>query len=118
MSTLYEKYGGEETIAKVVNYFYDLVLADDTVNHFFKNTDMEKQRKHQTKFISFALGGPNQYSGGAMSKVHEGMDLQPAHFDAIIKHLRSALVHFGVIEDDMRMALNKVESLRGDILYK
>lgn len=24
---------------------------------------MEKQRKHQTKFISFALGGPNQYSG-------------------------------------------------------
>ncbi|MDF2644733.1 MAG: globin [Paenibacillus sp.] len=118
MSTLYEKFGGEETIAKVVNYFYDLVLADDTVNHFFKNTDMEKQRKHQAKFISFALGGPNQYSGGAMSKVHEGMDLQPAHFDAIIKHLRFALVHFGVFEDDISEALNKVESLRGDILYK
>jgi hemoglobin len=41
-----KKLGGEETIAKVVDYFYDLVLADDTVNHFFENTDMEKQRQH------------------------------------------------------------------------
>lgn len=79
---------------------------------------MEKQRKHQTKFISYALGGPNQYSGGAMSKVHEGMDLQPPHFDAIVKHLHSALVHFGVSEVDTSKALDKVESLRGDILYK
>lgn len=118
MSTLYEKLGGEDTIAKVVDYFYDLVLADDTVNHFFENTDMEKQRRHQTKFISFALGGPNQYPGGAMAKVHEGMDLQPSHFNAIVRHLRAALVHFGVGEEDIAKALDKVESLREDILYK
>jgi hemoglobin len=118
MSKLYEKLGGEEAIAKVVDYFYELVLADDTVSHFFESTDMEKQRKHQTKFISFALGGPNQYTGGAMSKVHEGMNLQPAHFDAIVKHLRAALVHFGVNEDDIAKALETVGSLRGDILYK
>jgi hemoglobin len=42
--SLYKKLGEEETISKVVDYFYDLVLADDTVNHFFENTDMEKQR--------------------------------------------------------------------------
>ena len=118
MGTFYEKYGGEETIAKVVDYFYDLVLADDTVNHFFNNTDMEKQRKHQTKFISYALGGPNQYSGQSMSKVHEGMNLQPDHFDAIVKHLHSALTHFGVNESDIDDALTKVESLREDIIYK
>lgn len=78
--TLYEKVGGEEAIAKVVDYFYsELVLKDDTVNHFFEKTDMEKQRGHQTKFISFALGGPKQYSGQSMAKAHQGMDLQPAH---------------------------------------
>lgn len=118
MSTLFEKFGGEETIAKVVDYFYELVLADATVNHFFEHTDMEKQRMHQTKFISFALGGPNQYTGGAMSKVHEGMNLQPVHFDAIVEHLRAALTHFGVGKEDIAKALDKVESLRGDILYK
>ena len=118
METFYEKYGGEETISKVVDYFYDLVLADDTVNHFFKDTDMEKQRKHQTKFISYALGGPNQYTGQSMAKVHEGMNLQPVHFDAIVKHLHAALTHFGVSERDIDDALTKVGSLRDDILYK
>jgi hemoglobin len=117
-ANLYEKLGGEETIAKVVDYFYKLILADDTVNHFFENTDMEKQIRHQTKFISFALGGPNQYSGQSMSKVHQGMNIQPVHFDAIVKHLHDALAHFGVAESDIEQALSKVATLRDDILYK
>ena len=117
--SLYEKVGGEEAIAKVVDYFYsELVLKDNTVNHFFKETDMEKQRSHQTKFISFALGGPNQYSGQSMAKAHQGMDLQPEHFNAIVKHLHDALAHFGVNEADIDTALTKVASLRDDILYK
>lgn len=79
---------------------------------------MEKQRLHQTKFISFALGGPNQYSGNSMAKAHEGMNLQPEHFNAIAKHLHDALAHFGVSEADIDTALTKVASLRDDILYK
>ncbi|PMC40140.1 group 1 truncated hemoglobin [Bacillus sp. UMB0899] len=117
--TIYEKVGGEEAIAKVVDYFYsELVLKDDTVNHFFKNTDMEKQRKHQTKFISFALGGPNQYSGNSMEKAHQGLNIQPDHFDSIVKHLHDALSHFGVEESDIKVALEKVGSLRDNIIYK
>jgi hemoglobin len=116
--TLYEKIGGEAAIRKVVDYFYDLVLADPTVNHFFKNTDMEKQRLHQTKFISFALGGPNQYTGKSMSKAHEGMNLQPKHFDAIVKHLSDALAHFGVSQADIDQVSAHVETLRDDVLYK
>lgn len=117
--SLYEKLGGEEAISKVVDYFYkELVLKDDTVNHFFEDIDMEKQIQHQAKFISFALGGPNQYSGQSMAKAHQGMNLQPEHFDAIAKHLDDALAHFGVTETDREKALSKVASLRDDILYK
>ncbi len=117
-TTLYEKVGGEEAISKVVYYFYGLVLADDTVNHFFKNTDMEKQHKHQTKFISFALGGPNQYTGLSMAKIHTGMNLQEKHFNAIAKHLHDALAHFGVSESDIDQVLTHVSSLKDDILHK
>ncbi|WP_180320580.1 group I truncated hemoglobin [Alkalihalobacterium alkalinitrilicum] len=117
--TIYEKLGGEDAIAKVVDYFYtELVLKDDTVNHFFKHTDMEKQRRHQTKFISFALGGPNQYSGQSMEKAHEGMNIQPEQFEAIAKHLHTALAHYGVNESDIDTALSKVASLKDDIIYK
>jgi len=118
MGSLYDKFGGEKTIAKVVDYFYELVLADETVNRFFENTDMEKQRQHQTKFISFALGGPNQYTGASMATAHKGMNLQPVHFDAIVSHLRSALEHFGVTGGDLEEVIGKVNSLREDILYQ
>jgi hemoglobin len=117
--TLYEKVGGEEAISKVVDYFYnELVLKDDTVNHFFQQTDMEKQREHQAKFISFALGGPNQYTGKSMAKAHGGMNLKPEHFQAIVNHLHDALAHYGVPEAEIDTALTKVASLRDDILYK
>ncbi|WP_166242032.1 group I truncated hemoglobin [Paenibacillus turpanensis] len=118
MTTLYEQLGGEGTIGKVVDYFYELVLADDTVNHFFSHTDMEKQRKHQTKFISFALGGPNQYTGLSMAKAHEGMNIQPQHFQAIANHLAAALAHFNVPQDSIDTVIAKVASLKDDILYK
>lgn len=116
--TLYDKLGGEDVIRKVVDTFYELVLKDETVNHFFANTDMEKQRLHQTKFISFALGGPGRYTGQSMEKVHTGMNLQPEHFDAIVKHLHDALAHFQVDKADISQALQTVETLRDDILYK
>ncbi len=116
--SLYDQLGGEAAISKVVDYFYELVLKDDSVNSYFKETDMEKQRSHQTKFISFALGGPNQYSGKSMAKAHEGMNLQEVHFQAIVKHLHEALAHFGVSERDIDTALTKVASLKDDILQK
>ena len=117
--SLYEKVGGEEAISKVVDYFYsELVLKDETVNQFFQNTDMEKQRGHQTKFISFALGGPKHYTGKSMAKAHEGMNLQEEHFQAIATHLHDALAHFGVSEADIDTALTKVASLKDDILHK
>lgn len=116
---LYKKLGGEEAIQKVVDYFYnEKVLKDHAVNHFFEHTDMAKQRLHQAKFISFALGGPNDYSGQSMAKAHEGMDLQPEHFNAIVNHLHDALAHFGVSETDIDKALTKVGSLKDDVLYK
>lgn len=117
-TTVYEKLGGEAAISKVVDTFYELVLADPTVNHFFANTDMEKQRNHQTKFISFALGGPNQYTGTSMVKAHEGMNIQPVHFEAIVKHLSEALSRHNVSPRDIDTALSQIATLKDDILYK
>ncbi|MDQ0268228.1 truncated hemoglobin YjbI [Cytobacillus purgationiresistens] len=79
---------------------------------------MEKQRRHQTKFISFAHGGPNQYNGRSMAKVHEEMNIQPEQFDTIAKHLHDALAHHAVDEQDINAAIKKVASLKGDNIYK
>ncbi|PYI56895.1 group I truncated hemoglobin [Paenibacillus flagellatus] len=117
-ANLYEKLGGEETIAKVVRAFYEKVLADDTVNGFFAHTDMDKQMRHQTAFIGFALGSGRQYQGKSMAKAHEGMNLQPVHYDAIVRHLGDTLREFGVSPEDIRQVADKLNTLRDDILYK
>lgn len=71
--TLYERLGGHDAIKSVVDKFYVYMLDDNRVKEFFKNTDMNKQRKSQTDFISMATGGPNNYQGLDMKKAHEKM---------------------------------------------
>lgn len=116
-STLYEELGGQQAIEQVVDDFYKRVLADDSINHFFAHTDMEKQRHHQAAFISYALGGPNQYTGRSMEKAHQGLNLQPEHFEAILKHLGGSLSEHGVSQTDIDTVLKRVESLRNAVLY-
>lgn len=116
--SLYEELGGQTAIEKIVDDFYKRVLADDTVNHFFADTDMEKQRRHQTAFISYALGGPKQYTGRSMERAHEGLNLQPEHFDAIAKHLGDAMAANAVPQEDINTALGHVATLKEAVLYK
>lgn len=118
MENLYEKLGGQDAIMKVVDVFYEKVLADETVNHFFKETDMEKQRRHQSLFISWALGGPNQYSGRSMELAHKGMNLNDEHFGAIANHLAASLREFNVSDQDINEVLEKLTTMKNDILYK
>jgi hemoglobin len=116
-TTLYDRLGGEQAIESIVNDFYKDVLADDTVNRFFANTDMEQQRRHQTAFISYALGGPKQYTGRSMELAHEGLNLQPQHFDAIVKHLSDALAAHGVSAEEISAVIGHVATLKEAILY-
>ncbi|CAM3816494.1 group I truncated hemoglobin [Mesobacillus zeae] len=118
MENLYEKIGGQEAVSKVVDVFYEKVLADPTVNTFFTDTDMEKQRRHQSLFISWVLGGPNQYSGKSMAKAHEGMNLNEEHFGSIATHLAAALREFSVPEEDIGQVLEKLTTMQDDILHK
>ena len=117
-TTLYEQLGGQQAIEQIVDEFYKRVLADEIVNKFFAHTDMEKQRRHQTAFISYALGGSNQYTGRSMEKAHAGLNLQPEHFEAIAKHLSEALAVYGVSQENINTVLERVSTLKEAILYK
>jgi hemoglobin len=55
MTSLYDRLGGEGAIASVVDKFYDFILIDPKVNHFFSTTDMTKQRRLQKEFITLVF---------------------------------------------------------------
>lgn len=83
-----------------------------------EHTDMDRQRRHQAAFIGYALGSGRQYTGKSMAKAHEGMNLQPEHYDAIVGHLADTLKHFQVSDEDIREVEKTIGTLRDDILYK
>ncbi|NKE34618.1 group 1 truncated hemoglobin [Natronococcus sp. JC468] len=114
--TLYDRLGGQDAIGAVVDEFYDRVMADERVAYYFEDTDMQKQRIHQTQFISSVTGGPVDYSGAEMEAVHEGMGITPTEFDAIATHLDDALAEFDVDEADRQAVLEAIDSYRPEIV--
>ena len=114
--TLYDRLGGEPAIGAVVNEFYDRVLADESVAHYFDDVDMSEQRSHQTKFISAVTGGPIQYGGDDMETAHEGLSITDAEFDAIAGHLDDALCEFDVGDADREAVLEAIDGFRAEIV--
>ena len=67
--TLFEKLGGEAAVDLAVDRFYERVLQDDRINHFFASVDMVKQREHQKAFFTYAFGGTDRPAGEVGSMV-------------------------------------------------
>ncbi|MEL4896773.1 group I truncated hemoglobin [Crocosphaera sp. Alani8] len=124
MDSLYERLGGEAAVDLAVNNFYQRVLADDRVKHFFANTDMDKQRQHQKDFMTYAFGGAKQWNGKPMRKAHqkfvEDMGLTDIHFDAIAEDLVATLMEINVPQELIDEVVEIVGSSahRNDVLNR
>lgn len=114
--TLYDKYGGQDTVDALVDRFYQGVLSNDLVKHFFDKTDMVKQKKHQASFVAAALGGPNPYNGLSIREAHKKLGVNDDHFDAIVDELTDAMDSFGVEQKDIQIVISTIECLRDDTL--
>jgi hemoglobin len=103
MTTLFNKLGGEAAIDLAVDKFYERVLQDDRIKHFFTNVDMVKQRAHQKAFLTYAFGGTERYDGRYMREAHqelvENHGLSSEHFDAVAEDLMETLKEIGVSEE-------------------
>jgi hemoglobin len=98
-STLYQRIGGEIAVHAAVDRFYERVLADPSLNHFFINVNMARLKGHQFAFLSQALGGPKQYSGASMEVAHAKLAIEQHHFDLVATHLVQTLQDLGVSEE-------------------
>ncbi len=117
--SLYERIGGEAAVDAAVDVFYRKVLADDRINKFFEGVDMDKQAAKQKAFLTFAFGGPANYSGKDMRDGHAHLvakGLNDSHFDAVMENLGATLKELGVADDLITEAAAIAESVRNDVL--
>jgi hemoglobin len=121
MSTLFESIGGRDAVNAAVDVFYNKVLADDRIKHFFEGIDMKDQRRKQILFLTYAFGGPNNYDGDNMRDAHAELvkqGLNDSHFDAVIENLGSTLKELGVADELIGQAAEIAQSTRSDVLGK
>ena len=120
MSSLYEQLGGEAAIDAAVEKFYEKVLADERINSFFEGIDMDKQARKQKAFLTFAFGGPNNYTDRGMAAAHrklvEEKGLNDSHFDAVVENLGATLAELGVADELIQQAAGVAESVRDAVL--
>lgn len=118
MQTLYEQLGGRETINSAVDIFYDRVLTDDRIKHFFKHADVTKLRGMLKIFFAFAFGAPVNYSGRDLRSAHAHMKLDETHFDALLEHLVASLKQLDIADDQMMKVTAIIESTRNAVLNR
>ena len=120
-SSLFERLGGQGAIDVLVPLFYEKVLADDRINHFFRGIDMDAQGAKLNGFLTMGFGGPDNYTGKDLREGHRHLvrgGLNDGHFDAALEHINSTLVELNVPADLVSEVMAASEGLRADVLVK
>jgi hemoglobin len=119
--SLYDRLGGYNAVAAVVDDFVGRLLADKQFDRFFAghSTDSKKRiRQHIVDQLCAAAGGPCVYTGRTMKDSHAGLGITEAEWDAAAKHLVASLDKFKVGAQEKQDLLAFVTSIKGDIVEK
>ena len=95
-NSLYERLGGKESIAAVVNHLWGVVSTDKRINHYFVDTKPEIFGGKLVDFLCEGSGGPCVYQGANMQQAHKGMMITSDEFDALAEGVIQSLEHFNV----------------------
>jgi hemoglobin len=119
--SLYERVGGYNALAAVVDDFIGRLVADQRFIKFFDghSTDSQKRiRQHILDQFCEATGGPCIYTGRDMKTTHTGLKISEEDWDAAAKHLVASLDKFKVPKREKDEVVAFVVSLKKDIVEK
>ena len=92
--TLYQRLGGYDAIAAVVDDFIGRLVGDSRFEKFFSgfSVDSKKRiRQHLVDQLCAAAGGPCVYMGREMKTTHQGLGITEDDWNAAAKHLADSL---------------------------
>lgn len=119
--SLYEQIGGEKTVEKATYILYANILQDKRIRDFFKDVDIEKQRRKMTAFLTFITGGPSLYLGKTMRRAHTSVvekGLSDEHVDAMMECVSTTLHALDIDDEKIKTVIDKIEEHRDDVLNR
>lgn len=116
MTTLYEKIGGAATLERLVDEFYDRVLADPVLAPFFAQTPMERQRRMQKIFMTLALGGPEPDEPIDLYRAHRGRAIKREHLTRFTELLLETLQSIGINNQEANKVVAHIATYSDEVL--
>ena len=114
--SLFERLGGSEAIAAVVDDFVARCAADARINGKFARTNIPRLRKMLIDQVTAASGGPASYTGRNMKDTHDGMGVTAGEFEALVGDLLATLDRFSVPTAEQQELIGILAPLRADIV--
>ena len=115
-TSVYDRIGGATVVEALVDEFYERVLDDPSLSPCFVGVDLARLRAHQRTFVAAAIGGPDKYTGRALSEAHAQLEVSDAMFDRANHHLGETLVGLGLDADSVTQIMEKISALRNDVV--
>ncbi len=117
--SLYDRLGGYNAIAAVVDDFIGRLVSDPAIGRFFVGHSTDS-KQHMRQLIvdqlCQAFGGPCVYKGRDMKTTHDGLGITQADWDASVAHLIATLDKFKVPEAEKNQVLSAASGMKGQIV--
>jgi hemoglobin len=110
--SLYDKYGGMETVSLVVHKFYKKIQESSLLMPYFEGINIDGLISHQVKFFSYVMGGVDGYDMNNFKNSHFKFKITDEAFAEVIKILRNTLEEFNVENEDVNSIVNSASGLK------
>ncbi len=117
--SLYERLGGYNAIAAVVDDFIGRMVPDNQLGRYFvgHGTDSRKRlRQLIVEMMCNATGGPCNYTGRDMKTAHTGLKINESDWQVGVNHLTATLDKFKVPQKEKSEVFAAVSGLKKDIV--
>lgn len=99
MASLLEKYGLLKT-TRVIQGFYEDVLADPRLAHLFDRVTITELAELQTRFLNMVMGGRSRQAADHVDE-ERTLQVDEAGLEEVISHLETRLQKGGFEEQDV-----------------
>lgn len=117
--TLYQRIGGYDTIANVVDDFLHQLGDDPAFQRFGQGRgqdSLHRARQLIVDQICSLSGGPCVYIGRDMKTAHHGLGITTTEWESAGNHMAASLDKFKVTGKDKEEFLGLIEKLRPDVV--
>lgn len=116
--TLYQRMGGYDVIAGIVDDFISQLGKDPAFKRFGggrSHNSLVRTRQLIVDQVCNLTGGPCAYIGRDMKTAHQGLEISDAEWDSSMKKFKVALDDFKVAEPEQQEFLAMIAKLKPDI---